>query len=187
MGGMKATISKGIATKALALLLASLAITSCRPAPGKILENWEVRNSAFRIGVTAYQEKYEGIVPGAYYVFRSALNGSDLWREVMVFRHDDPVPIPRNQVRFEGGQIGYVFMGWKYAVTTDGGGTWSAWDAAKDLPNWKCCNYRLIREVHIDAAGGSGTMTLDPIPGRAGEVPKLCTKDYGKSWSGTCN
>jgi len=148
----------------------------------KIIESWETSNKSFKVGVTAYAEENGGFVPGAYYVFRSITAGSDNWQEIFTFRHDDPVPIPYQQVRFLNDKVGYLFMGWMYAVTLDAGSSWSVWSAEKDLPRWECCNYRLIQDVGI-APDGSGTMQLRPIPERAGEVPKLHTKDYGRHWS----
>lgn len=74
-------------------------------------------------------------------------------------------------------------MGWVHGVTTDGAVTWSIWNAEKDLPNWACCNYGLIQEVHI-AADGHGIMNLNPIPQRQGEVSHLETKDFGMHWTG---
>jgi hypothetical protein len=147
----------------------------------KVNETWETANSAFKIRVTSYAEENGGIVAGAFYVVRSSAARSDDWQEIMTFRHDDPVAIPREQVRFVNDRIGYVFMGWKYAVTTDAGSKWSVWSAEKDLPNWQCCNYRLIQDVRI-APDGTGTMILNPIPQRRGEVPELRTKDYGQHW-----
>ncbi len=148
----------------------------------KVNETWEATNKNFKVNVTAYAEENGGFVAGAYYVFRSAVAGSDDWSEIMTFRHDDPVAIPREQVRFVNDEIGYVFMGWMYAVTTDGGSTWSVWSAEKDLPDWQCCNYRLIQDVRI-APDGTGRMRLNPIPQRQGEVPELHTTDYGRHWS----
>lgn len=100
----------------------------------------------------------------------------------MTFRHDDRVGIPKDQVRFVSNKIGYVYMGWMYAVTKDAGASWSVWDAKKDLANWQCCNYGLIRDVSI-GFDGTGVMRLNPIPQRRGEVPELHTKDFGQHWS----
>lgn len=147
----------------------------------KVIESWETTNKSFKVNVTAYAEENGGFVPGAYYVFRSATAGSDNWQEILTFRHDDPVPIPHQQVRFVNDKVGYLYMGWMYAVTVDGGSSWSVWSAEKDLPGWQCCNYRLLQDVAI-APDGSGTMRLRPIPERAGEVPELVTKDYGRHW-----
>jgi len=160
------------------VLTITLLPQGCRKT--KTFETWEAANSKFRIRVIAQEEG--GWAGGARYLFQSALTGSDDWKEIMRFRHDDPVPIPREQVNFIDDQIGYVYMGWMYAVTTDGGRNWSVWTAERDLSNWKCCNYKLIRDVQL-AADGTGKMVFNRVPGRQGEVPELRTRDYGRSWS----
>lgn len=159
----------------------------CRFLPGsqvgeKVNEAWETHNKTFKISVTAYAEENGGFVAGAYYVFRSAKVNSDVWTDIMRFRHDDPVAIPRDQIHFVNDEVAYVFMGWMYAVTTDSGSTWSVWDARKDLPGWQCCNYILIKSVLLEQ-DGAGTMQLKPIDGRRGEVPELHTRDFGRHWS----
>jgi hypothetical protein len=147
----------------------------------RINERWETTNGTVDIRVTAYGEDNAGLDAGAYYVFESKRAGSKDWHEITTFRHDDPVQIPREQVRFVSDQISYVFMGWMYSVTTDRGSTWSVWTAEKNLPNWECCNYRLIRDVTI-AKDGKGVMQLKPIQDRRGEVLELRTSDYGRHW-----
>jgi hypothetical protein len=160
----------------------SSCIFSGRPRPSaKVNEFWETAKGPLKIRVTAYAEENGGFVGGAYYVFQSAKVGSDDWSEIMTFRHDDPVPIPRDQVRFSNDQIAYLFMGWMFAVTIDGGQSWTVWNATKDLPHWQCCNYRLIQDVTI-AVDGTGLMKLNPIPDRRGEVAELHTTDYGHTW-----
>lgn len=72
--------------------------------------------------MTAYEEKGAN-VNGAYYLFEATPAGSDQWREIMTFRHDDDPKISADQVRYVNDNIGYVFMGWMYAVTTDAGRT----------------------------------------------------------------
>src|SRR2546427_11387216 len=102
-----------------ALLLAAL-YALMRPYHGKAFDSYETSSKAFRVRIVAYHEA--ALIPvtaGAYYVFQTG--ASEGWREIMTFRHDDPVEIPRGQIRFVGDRIGYAFMGWMYAVTTDGG------------------------------------------------------------------
>jgi hypothetical protein len=147
----------------------------------KINERWATSNRTFSVRVTAYAEDNGGFVAGAYYVFESAAVGSSDWREIMEFRHDDPVPIPRNQVRFVTDQIGYLFMVYKYAVTTDGGRTWSVWYISRDLPRWRE-RRAAIKEVRVES-NGAGIMELQPFEGWQTQTPKLYTKDYGRHWS----
>lgn len=147
---------------------------------GKMFDNWESGNTKFQIKITGYEE---GVwTGGANYVFQSASVGSDEWHHIMTVRQDDPVPIPRDQTHFMNDQIGYVFMRWMYAVTIDAGSTWHVWNLEKDLPNWECCNYGVIKDVSI-APDGTGRMKLDAVPGRSGEVPELHTRDFGQHWS----
>jgi hypothetical protein len=155
-----------------------------RPYRAEITDTFEKTNNVFRIRVNQHAEKGLGFVPGAYYVFQFAEVASNDWQEIMTFRHDDPVEIPRDQVRFVNDQTGYVFMGWMYAVTTDGGRTWSVWNAQQDLPKWDCCNYRLVEDVEL-SSDGAGRMKIDTIAGRQGEVPELYTQDYGRHWGVT--
>ena len=178
---MKRRVPTLIILIALAIIALRAALSFFNPFMGEVVEAWEAPNQAFRVRINQHAER--GMIPvaGAYYVFQSAPPGSDSWREVMTFRHDDPVPLPREQVRLINDRVGYVFMGWMYAVTTDGGASWSVWDAGKDLPDWECCNYRLIKDVRF-AADGTGVMILDPIPQRRGEVPELHTSDFGRHW-----
>jgi BNR/Asp-box repeat len=148
------------------------------PKMGKCTDSWVTENNTFRIRVNKHAEEHGGFNPGAYFVFQSAPKGQENWKEVIVFRHDDPVDIPRQQVRFVSDSVGYFFMGNKFAVTTDGGMTWSVWDAMKNLPDWTRTRAD-IKDVQINV-DGSGTMQL--ISPTNQEVPILYTRDYGKTW-----
>lgn len=166
---------------ALSVIAASGCDLFSKPRRGeKINERWETSNKTFKVRVTAYAEENGGFVGGAYYVFESTPLGSDTWREIMTFRHDDPIPIPREHVRFLNDQIGYVFMVYKYAVTTDGGATWQTWDIVSDLLDWQN-NRAAIKDVKIDE-NGAGVMNLDPFSDRP-KVTELFTKDYGLHWT----
>ena len=95
----------------------------------------------------------------------------------MTVRHDDPVKIPREQVRFISDQVGYVFMLYHYGVTVDGGVTWFVWYAPKDLPNWRQTrptidNIRLLPD-------GTGTMALRSSTDQP--APELHTSDFGST------
>ncbi len=152
-----------------------------RPRRGKLIESWELTGKTLKFRVEAYGER-NSLVGGAYYDFRAAPVSSENWQTIMTFRHDDPVPIPRENVRFVNEQVAYAFMGWKYVITTDCGKTWSLWNAEKDLPGWRCCNYELVNNVEVNP-NGSGKMNMNPIRGRSGELPGLRTTDFGRHWA----
>lgn len=148
----------------------------------RVIDKFELANSNFKIRAIAYEEENGGFVPGAYYVFEASSVTENDWRKIMTFRHDDPRPIDRRRIFILNENIAYVYMGWMFAVTNDGGKTWNIWNAQKDLPNWKCCNYELIDAVDMDS-NGRGKMTLNVISEERGEVPFLYSRDFGRSWS----
>jgi len=162
------------------VLLASTCHLLLSPRQGtRINERWEASNGTFRVRVTAYAEENGGFVAGAYYVFESALVGSENWGTIMTVRHDDPVPIPREQVHFVNDQVGYAFMLYKYAVTTDGGASWFIWDAVERLPSWRA-HRAFIGGVWLEQ-DGMGKMVLTPLTGQAKAID-LYTRDYGRNW-----
>ncbi len=163
----------------IALVVAVVGIA--KPWIGDITETWETGHGSIKVRVENRAENFAWL-PGAYYVFESSPPGSNSWREIMTFRHDDPGQIPRENVRFVSDQVAYVFMGWMFAVTADGGATWSVWDAVKDL-HQGCANYSLIKDVDI-APDGAGVMSLNSdAPGCGDKLHQLQTRDYGKQWS----
>jgi hypothetical protein len=160
----------------------ALVLLSCSPRPAAHpFEVIEVPGSAFTVRLSAFHEENSWPVAGAYYRFESLLHDGKGSVKAMEFRHDDPVPLPSQNVRFVTRDVAFLFMGWKYAVTTDGGKSWAVWNAETDLPNWQCCNYQLIGNVEV-RGNGVGQMSLRPIPGRRGEVNQLFTSDFGRHW-----
>ena len=178
---MKRLVRFSVGFTVFLMAVAFLLPRYCGPRPGDVIETWQTSNQSFQVQIVARNEKY-GFLGGGYYTFRSMPFGSEDWVEIMTFRHDDPVAIPKDQVHFVNDQIAFGFMGWMYAVTTDGGKSWSVWDARKDLLNWKCCNYGLIEQVNVHPEG-QGTMIISVIDRGRGEVPLLQTKDYGRHWA----
>ena len=76
-----------------------------------------------------------GFMPGAYYKFLTQYKSGE-WKEVMSFRHDDPIDPSDKSIQIINERIAVVSMGWKAAVTSDSGKTWNYWNARLDLPNW---------------------------------------------------
>jgi hypothetical protein len=151
------------------------------PRIGPVEETWETSNKHFKIRVDNHTEEH-AFLPGAYYVFRAAPIDSDAWRDIMTFRYDDPGPIRRDQVQFINDRVAFIYMGWMFAATSDGGATWSVSDMCNNLPNGKGCNYRLISNVQLHA-DGSGTMSLDVIEDTGYHARQLRTTDFGCHWS----
>ena len=98
-GIIPSTVVKLIAGLVVSIGALSFLFYSQSKKSGKINERWETSNGKFSVRVTAYAEDNGGFVAGAYYVFESAVADSKDWHPIMEYRHDDPVPIPRNQVR----------------------------------------------------------------------------------------
>ena len=163
-----------VVTLLVGLALASFHETRSRMS-SRIIDQWETTNENIDIRVRAFAEDGWGPA-GAYYVFESARHGSNNWQAIMTFRHDDPVPIPREQIRFVNDRTAFVFMGWMYAVTTNGGANWSIWSAQEHIPEY---NYALIESVYLES-NGYGFMRLDTS--RSNDVPALGTRDYGRHW-----
>ena len=141
-----------------------------------VIDQWETTNGNIDIRVKAYAEQGGWGPSGAYYVFESARHDSNNWQEIMTFLHDDPVPTPRDQIRFVNDSTAYVFMGWMYSVTTDGGASWSVWSGQEQIPEY---NYALIESVRLESSG-HGIMRLDIS--RSNKIPDLITRDYGRHW-----
>src|SRR4051812_39635760 len=108
----------------LLLLVVASHATSCvwlERGPGAMTATYTAVGQGFRIRVDRHVERGPGFVAGAFFVFQSAPLDAEQWHPIMEVRHDDPVDIPTQQIRFVSSDVAYVFMCWEYAVTTDGG------------------------------------------------------------------
>lgn len=153
------------------------------PYMGGVTESWETSNQGFKLRIDRHSEE-NAFLGGAYYVFQSASTDTDNWHEIFTARHDDPNPIPRENLQFVNPQIGYVFFGPKYAVTTDGGRSWVVWDAWEANKIWQFEKYKLYPSIEAVSVGsdGRGKMRLFSITDKAVNQPELRTTDYGRSW-----
>lgn len=138
------------------------------PAIGPIAGTVTKSNGRFVIRVERHAEDFGGLLPGAYYIFKSAPIGSREWQNIMTVRRDDPLDILEDQVRFVNADIGYVFMGAQFAVTTDGGRSWVKRESATAIED--------ISLTH----NGTGAMKI--YGGVRSGPREFCTPDYGKTW-----
>ena len=146
-----------------------------------LLEELSIDFPSCSIRVRAYEEVgMFALVPGCYYVFEARHKEQEHWSRVVVFRNDDHVPIPKNQIRAKGKVI-FFFIGWIFAISPDGGRTWYVRDMLKELANLgyeEQLNYRLIKDAHI-SPNGEGVMLLSPVKNAPG---MLVTHNYGLKW-----
>ena len=130
------------------------------------------------IRIVAYPEK--GLIPGTHLFLLATRDRGERWRQVLHFRHDDPIDPSCDAIRSLGEDHIWTWIGWKAAVTVDGGLHWDVWTPRKTWPDWAFCNYRLIDDTAFEDAV-HGRMSLNPVQGR---VPsdELETTDGGKTW-----
>lgn len=151
------------------------------PKPSDIvIDKQQVSNSKFGLSVTVRGEENGGYVPGAYYTFEVFSPKSSDCREIFTFRHDDPIPIDKNSLKFVNEDIGFVYMGYMFAVTANAGDSWAVWDSRNHKYLKDEINYGLIKSVNIQE-DGNGEMTLSVFPSK-NACQILFTRDYGHSW-----
>jgi hypothetical protein len=165
-----------------ALGAATIGSTSCEPAPGKLRETSQVANGSFRVRVDVYDDRYGKATSSRCHVrLLTAPVGSDEWRQFgnAFFEHCEPDL--RSRVRFVNEQVAYVYLQWRYTVTTDGGRNWTTWSVPDRLKG-VFYNQRLIEHVVI-RPDGTGTMTLNPEGVAAKQRVTLETQNFGRDWT----
>ncbi|HVF86456.1 MAG TPA: hypothetical protein VM866_02660 [Pyrinomonadaceae bacterium] len=177
---MKRVLPCIIAVVALGVFLAGVS----KPWRAGVTESWEGANGGFKMRIERSAEIFSFSPGRAKFALKSVSDDFSSWKEITTFRHHDPDQVPSPQLHFMGGRVGFMFVGWKYAVTTDAGATWNVWDGQKDLPTWKCCDDGLIRDVVL-RPDGTGSMRLRVTDVRPVDKAWLNTDDYGKHWAMT--
>ena len=163
----------------LTICVTALLAFGCTSQEKPILDRWQTGNAVFEIRVTEYEEKHFPLSKFRY-AFEANRRGSTDWREIMTARTDDDIPIPREQVRFLGDRAAYVFMTSKYAITTNGGDSWSVWEANEATVNLQYPGQAFIKEVNVKP-DGSGALLLALLSGEK-QVRQFRTEDFGHSW-----
>ncbi len=151
---------------------------------GELFESYTFEGSNLKIKVEArHQEGFMLIVPGAYYDYGARRNDSDTWIPIFTFLFDDPIDIPKNQIKEINEQVIYAFIGWMYAVTTDGGKNWHSWNGNPKLAQFANTGYGFIDKIQMDP-NGLGAMKIRKHRGSVRSV-ELYSKDFGKTWEET--
>ena len=162
---------------------------ACGMRGDDVLGTWDETNGAFKIRITAYDEKL-GIPPQRfYYTFEASGPDSTQWHEIMTCRRKNVLGTPHEQVKFVANHSAYVFLADKFATTIDAGRTWSVWDGYRIRRDMNI-NYGwiYIRSVSI-SADGAGEMVVAEASlsmaefSEARDVARLRTSDYGQHWT----
>lgn len=151
------------------------------PRPGKVYDTLETSNHSFKVRLTARHERNGGFLPGAYYKLESASNGSEKWAKVFQEKADDPRPIPKHRIRFVGKTTVYSYMRQNYAVTVNGGASWSVWNVAREFTGDDPPYGILAVTIRQD---GAGKLLMRSRTDRQPRI-ELHTKDYGQHWMRT--
>jgi len=154
----------------------------CSAGPDRrhVFESFETPNEP-KIRVLMHPER-AFLGGGPYLRFESRPRGATEWKEIATFAQDSvPGPIPQDQVRQVTDQVAFFFIGCLYAVTTDGGATWSTFGASKEVHNWECRNFGVIEHVTIHE-NGMGIMRRTALRGEPEGVTELQTSDFGRTW-----
>jgi hypothetical protein len=130
----------------LIVCLAVMILHGCHLQDRPIIDRWQTSNNAVEIRVTEYEEKRFPLSKFCY-VFEASQRKSAESREIMTECTDDAIPIPRDQVRLLSEQTAYLFMVYKYAITTNGGDSWFVWEADEATNNSENPGQWFIKEV----------------------------------------
>lgn len=147
---------------------------------GPAIEQAETSNSKFTIRVERRSDLSS--MMHYWYVFKSKKKGDLRWHEITKQLHGEPVELPIKQIRFISPDVGYLFFQLKYAVSIDGGETWSLFDFGSH-PSYKPeqLDYSRIADVKIQA-DGSGHVMMFRYDMTQGQAMKFLTKDFGQHW-----
>jgi hypothetical protein len=142
-------------------------------AKKNMMETWESGDRRWNLRIIVYE--LENAEPkGTYYTLQQSIVDPTYWDSVITWRQDERVDLPRQHLRIINDRVAYFFMGQVYAVTADGGHSWSLWSLDRDLADRSCCTMDLIREVSVEP-DGKGFMFLK-------ESGSLTTSDFGQHW-----
>jgi len=143
-----------------------------------VIETFDTSSKSFKVRVVTYK-LHNVEPPGVYYTLSMSKVDLGTWNEVISSHFNDSTNILSKQIHFITDEICYAFFDFIYLVTTDGGKTWSGWNAEENLAGWKDGNPRFIRDVQL-SLGGVGEMTLYS---KSDEILILRTEDYGLHWN----
>jgi hypothetical protein len=150
------------------------------PYMAEVVETWEKVDAPFPMRIEKHIERGGpmAFMNGAYYVFQSQTRSG--WHDVTTVRHDDPDPIPRENVGFAGDRVGWFYMQNQYAVTTDAGEGWQIQNICDFLPRTEHCAGIVALSFGPD---GRGEVKIYSVGSNADNQKVMSTSNFGSSWS----
>ncbi len=147
------------------------------------IDQYSVACGPFEIRARALREGKLGLnAPGGIHSYESRHDAASSWLPITSFRYSTADMIPRDQIRFVNDTFAYFFHEFVFAVTTDGGKTWTVRgepDASFDtLHQWTSPR---IQAVTMNESG-RGTMRVSAYPWQQLRSTELSTDDFGKTW-----
>ncbi len=163
----------------LSVSLVLLFGTSCG-LQDRPVNRWQSAGTPFAVRITELEERQFPLSKFKY-VFEVKPAASDRWKEIIVATTDDDVPIPHEQVRFINNHTAYVFMVDRYAVTTDGGRSWSTWNANDQASNVvQYPGQFYISKVLVNPDGSGSLMAAARSADK--RTHRFQTSDFGRTW-----
>jgi len=140
----------------LAFLSAVLVCASGCPGVSEVNETYEIDVGTWDIKIERRFE--ERIMGETLFTLKSRPSATAKWLEVATFHADDPINIPRNNLKILGPSTAFFYLNRKFSVTTDAGRTWSIWNTYEDIR--PACPYAAwIEMVHL-SPDGTGNMVV---------------------------
>lgn len=169
-------VNKSVFSVVLFVLLISFSCKYFTPKK-ELISFIDKQNGICTVRISVYDPK--GFGPGwKDYTVESSIDGN--WQEVMQVKHDDLIPFDKEHIVFIDPKRIFVFLSDRYAVTSDRGKTWRAFqidheEYMVDHEEYKVCS---IASVKFDN-DGKGSMNLKCSDNTH---KRLFTFNFGVDW-----
>lgn len=155
--------------------------TSCDPIIQKPFQTFEKEiNETYSIQFSAYEVNCL-IICDAEYALKSFSGRKMIGKRLLTITGADPIKISPERLVVKNKNIAYFSIFNKFAITIDGGKTWSVWDSYKHQKLFEGKRIGWITEVEINS-NGTGKMKFEDWDHKLSEYFFLTTRDFGKTW-----
>lgn len=158
---------------------------------GRQYDQCTFEGAGFRFRITAFRERGAFLgAPGGYYRYEVKKARDWRWREILMYRVAAPDPIPPNPFRHVTESCAYFFQDDLFAITRDGGSSWTFRGgagaglnypqfSAQQLDSRACIESLTINE---DGTGAVQLRNYDYVKMKPLPSQRFETSDFGISW-----